>query len=142
MRTLHPAFRVADLAASIRFYTALGYVQVGGVDLDGGATLTMLKFPGDEIVTLELVHRPSDGPVDTGTGFSHLAVQVGDLSTAVEGLARAGLTPGGVELPGGPSGPKTSWLTDPDGYRIELVQWPPGHAYGLTAADFETHPGG
>jgi len=29
-----------------------------------------------------------------------------------------------------------AWLTDPDGYRIELVQWPPGHADGITAADF------
>lgn len=35
-----------------------------------------------------------------------------------------------------PDGPTTSWLTDPDGYRIELVQWPPGHADGLSNADF------
>jgi lactoylglutathione lyase len=26
--------------------------------------------------------------------------------------------------------------TDPDGNRIELVQWPAGHADGITAADF------
>ena len=26
-------------------------------------------------------------------------------------------------------------LTDPDGYRIELVQWPPGHPEGMTAGD-------
>ncbi|MGH3088226.1 MAG: VOC family protein, partial [Rubrobacteraceae bacterium] len=25
---------------------------------------------------------------------------------------------------------------DPDGYRIELVEWPPGHPDGLTEADF------
>jgi lactoylglutathione lyase len=25
---------------------------------------------------------------------------------------------------------------DPDGYRIELVQWPAGHADGITEADF------
>jgi lactoylglutathione lyase len=41
-----------------------------------------------------------------------------------------------VEFPGGPDGPQTAWLTDPDGYRIELVQWPPGHPDGITAADF------
>ena len=29
----------------------------------------------------------------------------------------------------------TSWLTDPDGYRIELVQWPAGHPDGMTQAD-------
>jgi hypothetical protein len=41
-----------------------------------------------------------------------------------------------VSLLAGPHGPKTSWLTDPDGYRIELVQWPPGHPDGITEADF------
>ena len=28
------------------------------------------------------------------------------------------------------------FVVDPDGYRIELVQWPAGHADGITAADF------
>ncbi len=39
-------------------------------------------------------------------------------------------------LPDGADGPRTSWITDPDGYRIELVQWPAGHADGITEADF------
>jgi len=38
--------------------------------------------------------------------------------------------------PGGADGARTSWITDPDGYRIELVQWPAGHADGMTEADF------
>jgi lactoylglutathione lyase len=136
MRTLHAAYRVTDLAASLGFYTALGYQQVGRVDIGDGASLTMLKFPGEEVVTLELVHRPSDGPVDIGTGFSHLPIQVDNLRLTIEALSRVGLRTGPVERPGGSDGPQTSWLADPDGYRIELVQWPPGHAYGITAADF------
>ena len=136
MRTLHPAYRVTDLAASVGFYTALGYQQVGRVDLGAGASLTMLKLPSEEVVTLELVYRPADGPVVIGTGFSHLAVQVDNLSATLESLARARLSAGPVERPGGPDGPRTSWLKDPDGYRIELVQWPPGHPVGITAADF------
>jgi len=136
MRTLHTSFRVSNLAASLDFYTALGYEQVGRVDLGANASLTMLKFPGEEVVTLELVHRPDDGPVDIGTGFSHVPVQVDDLAFTRGQLLEAGLGPGPVEWPGGPDGAQISWLTDPDGYRIELVQWPPGHPYGLTAADF------
>lgn len=136
MKTLHPAYRVTDPAASLDFYMALGYVQVGRVDVGDGASLTMLKFPSEEMVTLELVYRPTDGPVDIGTGFSHLAVQVENLSAIMKSLSRAGLMPSPVERPGGPDGPQTSWLTDPDGYRIELVQWPPGHADGITEADF------
>ncbi len=136
LRTLHPAYRVADPAASLDFYSALGYDKVGRLDVWDGASLTVLKFPGEEVVTLELVHRPTDGPVDIGTGFSHLVVQVDSLSTIMDALSKAGLRPGRVEHSGGPGGPQTSWLTDPDGYRIELVQWPSGHADGIIAADF------
>jgi lactoylglutathione lyase len=142
MRTLHPAYRVRDPAAALNFYRALGYDLVGRVDVGDGASLTMLKVPGEALVTLELVHRPADGPVDVGTGFSHLAVQVDDLSATIDAVSRAGLRPGPVERPGGPDGPRTAWLTDPDGYRIELVQWPPGHADGITAADFAQTEGG
>lgn len=136
MKTLHTAYRVSDLAVSLEFYTTLGYKQLGRVDLGDGASLTMLKFPEEEIVTLELVYRPADGPVDLGTGFSHLPIQVDNLADTVAALTLAGLRPGPVELPGGPEGPHISWITDPDGYRLELVQWPPGHADGITAADF------
>ena len=31
---------------------------------------------------------------------------------------------------------RTTLVVDPDGNRIELVQWPAGHADGMTAADF------
>src|SRR6202022_2540468 len=104
MRTLHPAYRVTDLATSLAFYGAIGFEQVGRVDLGDGVTLTMLKLPDDEVVTLELVHRPSDGPVVIGSGFSHLAVQVDDLSATIEAVTTAGLKPGPVERPGGPNG--------------------------------------
>lgn len=130
------AYRVTDLGASLGFYTALGYGEVGRADIGDDASLTMLKFPGEEVATLELAHRPAGGPVDIGTGFSHLVIQVDNLAATIEALSHAGLRPGPVERPGGPDGPQTSWLTDPDGYRIELVQWPPGHPDGITAADF------
>jgi len=57
-------------------------------------------------VSLELVHRPANGPVDIGTGFSHLAVQIDNLKATVEALTQAGLRPGPIELPGGPDGPQ------------------------------------
>ncbi len=135
-KTLHPAYRVSDLHSSLEFYSSLGYEQVGRVELGDGNSLAMLKLPGDEVVTLELVHRPSDGPVTVGTGFSHLAVQVNDLAATIATVTERGLPPEAEQSPAGPLGPRTSWLTDPDGYRIELVQWPAGHPDGITAADF------
>jgi lactoylglutathione lyase len=136
MKTLHTAYHLTDLSASLAFYTALGYVEIGHGDIGGGVILTMLKFPNEEVCTLELVHRPADGPVDVGTGFSHLVVQVDDLAETTGALAQAGGNPGPIEHPGGPDGPQTAWLIDPDGYRIELVQWPPGHSDGISATDF------
>jgi lactoylglutathione lyase len=141
VKTLFVSYRVTDLDRSLGFYTALGYVELGKVELgraEGGDAghLVILKFPGEPAASLELVHRPGDGPVDVGSGFDHLAIQVDTLTTTLETLTEAGLTPEPVQYPGGPHGPKTSWLTDPDGYRIELVEWPPGHPDGITAADF------
>ena len=136
MRTLHPAYRVSDLHTSLSFYAAVGYRQIGRVDTAGGGSLTMLKLEDDEVVALELVYRPEDGPVFIGNGFSHLAVQVDDLEKTLVALRRRGLVCGEMEHPGGPHGPRTSWLADPDGYRLELVEWPAGHAYGMTEADF------
>ncbi|WP_405969955.1 VOC family protein [Streptomyces sp. NBC_00988] len=136
MKTLFVSYRVTDLDRSLDFYTALGYVELGRVDLGAGARLVILNFPGEPAASLELVHRPGDGPVDVGSGFDHLAIQVDILATTLETLTEAGLEPGPAQHPGGPHGPKTSWLTDPDGYRIELVEWPPGHADSITAADF------
>jgi lactoylglutathione lyase len=136
VKTLHTAYRVTDLAVSLNFYFSLGYEEVGRIRFDDGTTLTVLKFPGEEVVTLELVHRPADGPVQIGSGFSHLVVQVDELAAAREALLERGLTPESEQQPAGPNGPRTSWLIDPDGYRIELVEWPPGHPDGITAADF------
>lgn len=136
MKTLFVSYRVTDLDRSLRFYTALGYGELGRVEPGDGSRLVILKFPGEPAASLELVHRPANGRVDVGSGFDHLAIQVDTLTDTLTTLAEAGLDPGPVQYPGGPHGPKTSWLTDPDGYRIELVEWPSGHPDGITAADF------
>ncbi|MFI0541911.1 VOC family protein [Streptomyces sp. WSLK1-3] len=136
MKTLFVSYRVTDLNRSLAFYTALGYAELGRVEAGDAGRLVILAFPDERAASLELVHRPDAAPVDVGTGFDHLAIQVDNLTTTLDRLTDAGLDPGPVESPGGPQGPKTAWLTDPDGYRIELVEWPAGHAGGITAGDF------
>ena len=136
MKTLFVGLRVTDLDRSLAFYTAVGYVELGRVVFDDGGRLVVLHFPDEPAATLELVHRPGDGPADVGGGVDHLAIQVDSLAATLDMLTDAGLEPGPLQYPGGPDGPKTSWLTDPDGYRLEFVEWPPGHPDGMTAADF------
>ena len=137
MKTLHPAYRIRDLARSMDFYEKVGFREIGRVEIGAGMTLVMLNLPGDgEVVTLELVYDPEIEPLDLGNGFSHLAVQVDDLAATLSSLAGKGVVYDEPELPAGDGGPKTSFILDPDGYRIELVQWPPGHPDGITRADF------
>jgi lactoylglutathione lyase len=136
MRTLHIGLRVSDLERSLAFYTAVGYTVVGTVDGTAFGSLTMLRLPGDDFVTIELVHDPARGKVDLGTGINHLVIQVELLDATLADLAAKGIAAEPPELPDGTDGPRTSWIADPDGYRIELVQWPAGHADGMTEADF------
>ena len=136
MRTLHVVLRVSDPELSLAFYTAVGYTVVGTVEGTPFGSLTMLRLPGDGLVTIELVYDPARGAVDPGTGISHLVVQVESLDTTLADLAAQGIVAEPAEVPAGTKGPWTSWITDPDGYRIELVQWSAGHADGITEADF------
>lgn len=135
MRTLHVGLRVEDLGRSLDFYVTLGYEVVGTVPETEFGSLTMLELPDDVFVSLELVHDPAAGPVRPA-GLNHLVVQVDDLHATVARLSANAIEAGAPSSPDGSDDFWTAWLTDPDGYRIELVQWPPGHADGLTRADF------
>jgi lactoylglutathione lyase len=135
VRTLHVGLQVTDLERSLAFYTSLGYEVLGEVPETGFGSLTMLKLPGDEFVSLELVHDPARDRVEPG-GLNHLVIQVGALRETIAQLAARGVE--AAEPPSSPDGSEdflTAWLTDPDGYRIELVQWPAGHPEGMTSAD-------
>lgn len=136
MRTLHLGLRVADLGSSLAFYTSVGYEVVGEVPETGLGHLTMLKLPGDEFVTIEVVHDPNGPAARTDTHLSHLVVQVDSLDATLAELAARGIE---AETPTSPDGSddfRTTWIVDPDGNRIELVQWPVGHPAGMTATDF------
>ncbi|THG30064.1 VOC family protein [Naasia lichenicola] len=136
MRTLHPALLVRDISASLRFYSTLGYSEVGRVRGTSLGDLTLLKLAGDDYAALELVEDPQRDASTSGSSFSHLAVQVESVRDIMDALRLNGFEPAPVLMPGGPAGPETSWVSDPDGHRIELTQWPAGHPLGVTSADF------
>lgn len=132
MRTLHFGLKVADLERSLAFYAAVGYEVVLTVPETPIGRLTMLKLPGDEFVTIELVFDPVRG--GAGSGLNHFVIQVESMAGTVAALAAAGVEAEPPTSPDGSADFLTSWVTDPDGNRIELVQWPPGHPDGMTAA--------
>ncbi|MET0763878.1 MAG: VOC family protein [Blastococcus sp.] len=136
MRTLHFGLRVTDPERSTAFYRAVGYEVVGSVPETAFGHLTMLKLPDDDFVTIELVHDSAYREIDVGAGLSHFVIQVQSMDATIARLAAEGIR---TETPGLPDGShdfRTTWITDPDGHRIELVQWPAGHPDGITAADW------
>jgi lactoylglutathione lyase len=135
-RTLHFGLRVADPNRSIAFYRKLGYEVVGSVPGTSFGDLTMLKLPGDDFVTLELVAKTGPGSTPAGGNLHHFVIRVASMHDTLATLEARGVNAGPAESPDGSGETLTAWATDPDGNRIELVQWPPGHADGITAADF------
>ena len=136
MRTLHVGIRVADPDRAVAFYAAVGYDVVGRVPDSPAGQLTMLKLPDDDVVSVELVVDAGKAGAIRGTGLSHLVIQVESMDATVTDLRRKGVEVAEPDSPDGSADFLTTWLSDPDGNRIELVQWPAGHADGLTAADW------
>jgi lactoylglutathione lyase len=136
MRTLHVGLRVADLDRSLAFYTDVGYEIVGEVPETGLGHLTMLKLPGDEFVAIELVHDPNGAAIGGDTRLSHLVIQVESMDATLAALSARGIAAEAPISPDGSDDFRTTSIVDPDGNRIELVQWPAGHADGMSAADF------
>lgn len=136
MRTLHLGLRVADLDRSLAFYKAVGYEVVGEVPDSDIGHLTMLRLPDDEFVSLELVHDPGKAAAAGVSRLCHFAVHVESMDSTLRELASRGICVGTPTSPDGSADFWTTSIVDPDGNRIELVQWPAGHADGLTAQDW------
>ena len=117
--------RVGNLQRSIDFYT-----QVLGMKLlrtsenpEYKYTLAFVGFGGNpEHAEIELTHNWGVDSYDMGTAFGHLALGVPDVYAACDKIKATG---GNVTREAGPvKGGKSviAFVTDPDGYKIELIQ--------------------
>ena len=121
MRFVHTNVRVRDIEASLRFYEALGFERRGRLQFEGAYNVYLgLSGDGD---TLELtVNEGRDEPYDLGTGYGHVALAVEDLDALLEHLAAQGIEPEKPPYhPGGRTEFRICFVSDPDGYRIELI---------------------
>jgi glyoxylase I family protein len=138
----HITVRVSDLERAIAFYRdGLGLRQLFDVRLDGpgldavtetvGARGRMvgLLVPGVGKVSVELIHfeHPKLSPPPEGryTGWGNISLSVADIDeTHAECVAR-GLAP--LSPPVEVGGVRMFFLTDPDGARIEIIEFSGGH---------------
>lgn len=134
MRFLHTMLRVGNLQRSITFYT-----QVLGMQLlrtsdnpEYRYSLAFLGFEGGNPAQaeLELTYNWDVDSYELGTAYGHIALGVPDAYATCEAIRAAG---GNITREAGPVKGGTTviaFVTDPDGYKIELIQRADDHAHG------------
>ena len=125
MKMLHTMLRVGDLQRSIRFYTDVMGMQLLRSN-DRPDQKYSLAFVGydteDKSTVLELTYNYGVDHYDMGGAFGHIAISVDDCHAACERIRKQG---GNVTREAGPVKGGTTviaFVTDPDGYKIELIQ--------------------
>ncbi|WP_083438149.1 lactoylglutathione lyase [Caldimonas brevitalea] len=125
MRLLHTMLRVGDLQRSIDFYTRVMGMQLLRTT-DRPEQQYSLAFVGygrnPDHAEIELTYNYGVDRYDLGTAYGHLAIEVPDAYAACEKIKANG---GQVTREAGPvKGGSTviAFVTDPDGYKIELIE--------------------
>ncbi|MBP2236390.1 lactoylglutathione lyase [Sinorhizobium kostiense] len=123
-KAIHSMIRVLDEARSIDFYDkAFGLKVADRLDFD---TFTLIYMSNDESeFEVELtINKGRTEAYTLGDGYGHLAVSVDDLDSVHARVAAAGLNPNKiVEFNReGALFARFFFITDPDGYKIEVLQ--------------------
>lgn len=121
---IHSMIRVLEEARSVDFYrNAFGLDIAERLDFD---TFTLIYLSNAESeFELELtVNKGRGEDYELGTGYGHLAVSVADLDAEHGRITALGLNPGKiVEFNrDGALLARFFFITDPDGYKIEVLQ--------------------
>jgi lactoylglutathione lyase len=125
MQLLHTMLRVGNLERSIKFYTEILGMKLNRTSENPEYKYT-LAFVGygtnPEHAEIELTYNWGVESYDIGTAYGHIALGVPDAYAACAAIKAAG---GNVTREAGPvKGGATviAFVTDPDGYKIELIQ--------------------
>ena len=126
MRYLHTMVRVADLDASLHFWTTqLGLEEVRRLENEKGRfTLVFLAAPKDKdrsaaerSAEVELTYNWDPEVYTGGRNFGHLAYRVDDIYATCQHLMDSGVV---INRP--PRDGNMAFVKSPDGISIELLQ--------------------
>ena len=125
--------RVGNLQRSIDFYTQVLGMKLlrTSENLEYKYSLAFVGYGNNpDHAELELTYNYGTESYDLGTAYGHIALGVPDAYVACDKIKQAG---GKVAREAGPvKGGSTviAFVTDPDGYKIELIQRAEGAAGG------------
>jgi lactoylglutathione lyase len=125
MRFLHTMLRVGNLQRSIDFYTqAMGMTLLHTTDRpEQQYTLAFVGYGSNpDHAELELTYNYGVDHYELGTAYGHIALGVPDIYAACTAIKAKG---GNITREPGPvKGGNTviAFITDPDGYKVELIE--------------------
>jgi len=129
MRLLHTMLRVGNLQRSIQFYTDVMGMKLLRVTErpDQQYDLAFVGYGSNpEHAEIELTYNYGVDSYDLGSAYGHIAIGVDDAAATCEAVrAKAAALGGAVTREAGPvKGGNTviAFITDPDGYKVELIQ--------------------
>ncbi|MDR6757064.1 lactoylglutathione lyase [Mycoplana sp. BE70] len=123
-KSIHSMIRVLDEARSVEFYRrAFGLDVADRLDFET-FTLVYLSNAESEFELELTVNKGRTEPYALGDGYGHLAVSVSDLDAEHARVSALGLNPNKiVEFNrDGTMIARFFFITDPDGYKIEVLQ--------------------
>lgn len=122
IRFLHTRIRVRNLDKSIAFYENLGYGLKDKKDSPEGNSLVFLELPGNDVF-LELCHSP-EYTATCPEDLMHTALGVADIIEYCDKVEKAGIEiwPSGWREKFSSGGRKMAFVTDPDGYEVEILE--------------------
>jgi catechol 2,3-dioxygenase-like lactoylglutathione lyase family enzyme len=123
---MHNSIEVAELDRSLAFYCGLIGLEERRrlVIEDAGITEVFVGGPDSEGPALDLIHqrsRDDNGTAPPQSMLTHVTIQVPGLPDLADRLAAAGIP---VALRAEFHGALIVFVTDPDGYHVELVGTP------------------
>jgi lactoylglutathione lyase len=123
-KLIHAMVRVLDEARSVDFYDkAFGLKVADRFDFDD-FTLVYLRNPDVDFEVELTVNKGRTEPYLHGDGYGHVAFVVDDLDGEHERFEKLGLNPNPIKEfnRDGSLMARFFFVTDPDGYRIEMLQ--------------------
>ena len=123
-KAIHSMIRVLEEDRSVDFYNqAFGLAVADRLDFE---TFTLVYMSNAESeFELELtINKDRTEPYNLGDGYGHLAVSVTDLDSEHARISALGFTTGKIVEFNRDGGllARFFFVTDPDGYRIEVLQ--------------------
>jgi lactoylglutathione lyase len=123
-KPIHSMIRVLDEGRSVDFYQRAFGMEIADRFAFDSFTLVYLRSPEDDFELELTINHDRKEPYTHGQGYGHVAFVVSDATTEQARFATAGLSPEPVKefLRDGALMARFFFVTDPDGYRIEVLE--------------------